>query len=132
MFVMRTEVRYVYAGGYGVDGAPSTRWADAAVSCVVALATRLRGAGVRVSTSEELDAVAALAALDVCSRTQVRSALAACLVKDDAHSDAFHRAFNRTFPRLQAQVTPPGRPDGEAGPLAGAAAGDPTGDDAAG
>jgi uncharacterized protein with von Willebrand factor type A (vWA) domain len=107
MFVMRTEVRDVYAGGYAAGAATSSPWARAAVRAVVALAARLRAVGVRVSASEELDAVRALASLDVRSRTQVRSALAACLVKDDVHEDAFVRAFDRTFPRQRWQPPTP-------------------------
>lgn len=65
---------------------------------VVALATRLRAGGVPVSTSEVLDAVAALMHSDLTSRSKVRAALRATLVKDTTHDVLFRRSFEVVFP----------------------------------
>jgi hypothetical protein len=74
---------------------------------VVALAQRLRAAGVAVSTSETLDAIAALTRVDVARRSQVRAALRTTLLKSAAHERTFDAAFDAVFPRLP-------RPDSEA------------------
>lgn len=63
-----------------------------------ALAARLRAGGLAVSTSEVLDAVAALAAVGATRRGHVRAALRTTLVKDPAHGEAFARAFDQIFP----------------------------------
>lgn len=83
------------------DGAPSL--GDVGPLLVVALVTRLRAGGVPVSTSEVLDAMAALLRSDLTSRNRVRAALRATLVKDASHDVLFRRSFDAVFP--------PARPD---------------------
>ncbi|MCX6460082.1 MAG: VWA domain-containing protein [Actinobacteria bacterium] len=61
---------------------------------------RLRAGGLAVSTSEVLDAAAALAAIDFDSRPAVRMALKATLVKDTTHEVLFDRTFEAVFPRV--------------------------------
>jgi hypothetical protein len=108
-------------------GPPDDRtdpWPAVATAPVQALAARLRTAGLAVSTSEVLDAVAAVARVDVSRRGQVRAALHATLVKDPAHEAAFARGFDAVFPR-----PPPRSPDPAAGrpvPGPGGSAGEPT------
>ena len=79
-----------------------------AVAPAQALAGRLRAAGLPVSTSEVLDAVRAVARVDVLSRVQVRAALRATLVKDAAHDVAFDRAFDVVFPQPAGAARTPG------------------------
>ena len=67
--------------------------APAAVAAVLRLVGRLRRAGIAVSTGEVIDAVAAVASIDVESRSQVRLALRATLIKDGARFRDFDRAF---------------------------------------
>jgi hypothetical protein len=95
---MRTDVREEY----NVPAAPST-----VAGAVIALAGGLRAAGVPVSTGETIDAVAALAEVDVASRDVVRAALRAALLKDDAHDGVFDRLFGVLFPRPRAERQPP-------------------------
>jgi len=109
-------------------GPPDDRtdpWPAVVTAPVQALAARLRTAGLAVSTSEVLDAVAAVARVDVTRRGQVRAALHATLVKDPAHEPAFTRGFDTVFPR-----PPPRSPDPTAGPApgpgSGGTAGEPT------
>lgn len=80
--------------------------AEAAIASVVALAHRLRGSGVAVSTGEVLDSVRALAVVDVESRAQVRMALRSALVKDATKFADFDRIFDEIYPRAVMQ-----RPD---------------------
>jgi uncharacterized protein len=91
---------------------------------VVALVARLRASGVRVSTGEELDAVRALARLDVISRPRVREALAACLVKSAAARAPFDHAFDALFPAPRLVTQPSTHPADPAGGRP-AGAGDP-------
>jgi len=70
---------------------------------VVALVGRLRAGGVPVSTSEVLDAMAALLHSDLTSRSAVRAALRATLVKDASHDVLFRRSFDAVFPRLRPE-----------------------------
>jgi len=65
------------------------------------LVRRLRLGGLAVSTSEALDAAAALAAVDLDNRIDVRTALKATLVKDTTHEVLFERSFEAVFPRQQ-------------------------------
>ncbi len=65
------------------------------------LVRRLRAGGLPVSTSEALDAVAALAAVDIDRRVDVKTALRASLVKDTSHDVLFERSFEAVFPRTQ-------------------------------
>jgi len=105
MFGMRTNVREEY----NLPAVSST-----AVGTVVALAGGLRGAGVPVSTGETIDAVTALAAVDVSRRDEVRAALRAALLKDDVHDDVFDRLFGLLFPVPRAERPAPDstQPDG--------------------
>ncbi len=112
---MRTDVRYSHTA-YGPVPDPSTATL-AATGPVLALARRLRAAGLPVSTSEVLVAVAALAAVDATDRGQVRSALRATLVKDGDHEQTFARTFDAVFPRPPRPGTDPGPdPAGTGGP----------------
>ena len=65
---------------------------------VVAIVARLRAGGVSVSTSEVLDALAALVHTDLTSRSKVRAALRATLVKDASHDVLFRRSFDAVLP----------------------------------
>jgi uncharacterized protein len=73
---------------------------DAVPLLVLAVVERLRGGGVPVSTSEVLDAVNALRFADLTSRTSVRGALRATLIKDTTHEVLFRRSFEAIFVRL--------------------------------
>ena len=73
------------------------------MAAVVALAGGLRAAGVPVSTGETIDAVAAVAAIDVSRRDVVGAALRAALLKDDLHDDVFERLFGVLFPAPRAE-----------------------------
>ena len=70
---------------------------------VVALVSRLRAGGVPVSTSEVLDAMAALLHTDLTSRSRVRAALRATLVKDASHDVLFRRSFDAVFPPIRPE-----------------------------
>ena len=61
------------------------------------LVTRLRKAGVAVSSSEVIDATSALNAVDVLDRAQVRAAMAATLVKRAEDGPAFEILFEMQF-----------------------------------
>lgn len=88
---------------------------EIAPSAVVRLARRLRQGGLAVSTSETLDAVRALGAIDVTRRREVREALKLTLVKDARHDALFQQSFDEVFPRLRkAAGAPPGRVEGNA------------------
>jgi uncharacterized protein len=66
---------------------------------ILDLVHRLRAGGLSVSTSEALDAVAAMAAVDIDRRADVRTAMKSTLVKDTSHEVLFERSFNAVFPR---------------------------------
>lgn len=120
---MRTDVRSPY---------DSSAIASTVTGRVVALAEGLRDAGVPVSTGETIDAVRALAVVDLASRPVVRSALHTTLVKDDGQDEVFDRLFDLLFPRPSgppAGTPPPGPGNGAAG---SAAAGPDPGRDVAG
>ncbi|MEX2459307.1 MAG: VWA domain-containing protein [Actinomycetota bacterium] len=61
---------------------------------------RLRAAGVPVSIHESLDAVRAAGTVDITDREVFRAALAASIVKDDAHRTSFDAVFDVTFAGL--------------------------------
>ena len=67
---------------------------------MVAVVERLRRGGLPVSTSETIDAVRALAEVDLARREEVKVALRATLVKDPTRAVLFERAFESVFPRL--------------------------------
>jgi len=81
--------------------APAPGLPDLGPVLVLALVARLRAGGVPVSTSEVLDAVGSLVHMDLTSRSEVRSALRATLVKDVTHEVLFRRSFEAIFPRLR-------------------------------
>ena len=70
-------------------------------AAVLDLVRRLRAGGLPVSTSEALDAAAALTAVDLDNRVDVRTALKATLVKDTTHEVLYERSFEAVFPRQQ-------------------------------
>ena len=85
---------------------------------VLALAADLRSAGVDASMAEALDAIRALAHLELIDRAVVRIGLQATLVKRPEDRDVFGVLFERHFPLT------PGRGDlGAPGPAAAAGTG---------
>src|SRR3954466_10339631 len=66
----------------------------------IAFLGALRGAGLPVSLAEDLDAVAALTAVDWVERDTVRDADAATLVKRQSQRVTFDALFDVYFPRL--------------------------------
>ena len=66
----------------------------------IAFLESLRGAGLPVSLAEDLDAIAALTALDWSERAVVRDAYAATLVKRRTQRPTFEALFDIYFPRL--------------------------------
>src|SRR5689334_6374819 len=69
----------------------------------------LRQAGLTVSVAEGIDAVASMRAVDLLDREQVRTALAATLVKRQQHRPAFDSVFDIFYPAVTgASAAPPG------------------------
>ena len=66
----------------------------------IAFLEALRGAGLPVSLSEDLDAVTALGAVGWSSRTTVRDVYAATVVKRQGQRATFDQLFELYFPRL--------------------------------
>ena len=66
----------------------------------IAFLEALRGAGLPVSLAEDLDAIAALSALDWDERATIRDAYAATLVKRQSQRTTFDTLFDLYFPRL--------------------------------
>ncbi len=66
----------------------------------LAFVEALRGAGMSVSLAEDLDAVAALAAVSWSDRATVREAFAATLVKKQAQRTTFDTLFDVYFPAM--------------------------------
>jgi uncharacterized protein with von Willebrand factor type A (vWA) domain len=62
----------------------------------------LRAAGIPVSTTEHLDAARALVAIDLLDRPVMKAALAATMVKDEAHYAVFDTAFEIYFAMIDA------------------------------
>jgi uncharacterized protein with von Willebrand factor type A (vWA) domain len=91
--------------------AATTPLLQAVPAAVISLVGRLRRAGLAVSTSEALDAVAAVAVVGLGGRTDLRNALRSTLVKDSTHDVAFDRAFDAVFPRVRRSP-----PDAHQGP----------------
>jgi len=65
----------------------------------------LRAAGIPVSTTEHLDAARALVAIDLLDRPVMKAALAATMVKDEAHYPVFDTAFEIYFAMIDAAAT---------------------------
>ena len=63
---------------------------------LVGFIASLRDAGVRISVAESIDAMNAVAAVGL-ERSQMREALAAALIKDEADRAVFDESFNRFF-----------------------------------
>jgi uncharacterized protein with von Willebrand factor type A (vWA) domain len=78
------------------------------VDAVLRLVSRLRGAGMPVSSDEAMDAVRALTCADLVHRGSVRLILRCTLLKDPAHAAAFDRAFDAIFARPRRCEAPRG------------------------
>jgi len=79
---------------------------------LAAFIAELRAIGLPVSLSENVDAAAALRAIPLTGRAQVKSALAATLVKNHDHYGAFELAFEVFFGSRQLARLADGTPDG--------------------
>ena len=79
----------------------------------------LRAIGLPVSVSENVDAAAALRAIPLSDRAQVKSALAATLVKNHDHYGAFEVAFDIYFGGRQLGSLAGGTPNGAGEPKPG-------------
>ena len=66
----------------------------------IAFLEALRGAGLPVSLAEDLDAIAALTALDWGDRSAIRDGYAATLVKRQSQRPTFEALFDIYFPRM--------------------------------
>lgn len=66
----------------------------------VAFVDALRAAGLRVSTAESLDALAAVRAVELLDRDRFRTALAASLVKRQVQRETFDSVFDLFYPPL--------------------------------
>jgi uncharacterized protein with von Willebrand factor type A (vWA) domain len=64
---------------------------------LAAFVAELRAIGLPVSMSENVDAMAAVLAMPITSRSALRSALAATLIKNGAHTSAFDLVFEVFF-----------------------------------
>jgi hypothetical protein len=78
---------------------------------LAAFIAELRAIGLPVSLSENVDAAAALRAIPLTGRSQVKSALAATLVKNHDHYGAFELAFEVFFGSRQLARLADGTPD---------------------
>lgn len=96
------------------------------LSRLIELAERLRADGFDVSTSEVLDATAAILHLDLGDRVLLREALRATMVKTadplGRFDLAFERVFRRTSPPIDVSGQETARADGSGTPGAGPAA----------
>ena len=81
---------------------------------LAAFIVELRAIGLPVSLSENVDAAAALRAIPLADRDQVKSALAATLVKNHDHYRAFDLAFDIFFGGRQLARLAEGNGSGEA------------------
>jgi uncharacterized protein len=79
---------------------------------LAAFVAELRAIGLPVSLSENVDAAAALRAITLTGRAEVKSALAATLVKNHDHYGAFELAFDVFFGGRQLARLAGGTPDG--------------------
>ncbi|MEO9322026.1 VWA domain-containing protein [Nocardioides sp. C4-1] len=79
---------------------PDQRDRSGLVDRHIAFLEALRAAGLSVSLAEDLDAVAALTALDWTDRDVVREGYAATLVKKQAQRPTFEALFDLYWPRL--------------------------------
>ena len=74
--------------------------ASGIVTSHIAFLEALRGAGLPVSLAEDLDAIAALRALDWSERATIRDGYAATLVKRQSQRPTFEALFDIYFPRM--------------------------------
>lgn len=79
---------------------------------LAAFIAELRAIGLPVSLSENVDAAAALRAIPLAERTQVKSALSATLVKNHDHHGAFELAFDVFFGGRRLGLLAEGTPNG--------------------
>lgn len=70
----------------------------------------LREAGLTISVAEGIDAVQSMRAVDLLDREQLRAALAATLVKRQAHRPAFDRVFDVFYPPVTGLSAAPSSP----------------------
>jgi uncharacterized protein with von Willebrand factor type A (vWA) domain len=83
----------------------------------IELVEALRAAGVPVSLTEDLDAVAAIMRLGLDDRERLRAGLAAALVKRQHHRPSFDALFDLYFPALLGKgARPSGEDDADAVP----------------
>ncbi len=86
------------------------------VNHLVDFGRHLREVGVPVGTGEILDAVQAVALINVRRRSEFAAALSACLLRDPAHGLLFDSAFERFFAAIAAtNVAGPEVDEAEAG-----------------
>jgi uncharacterized protein with von Willebrand factor type A (vWA) domain len=76
------------------------------VEQLIALAERLRGAGLDVATSEVIDAARSLEQLDLGNRTVIRECLRAAMVKEPDPIGVFDRCFDATFRAAESGSEP--------------------------
>lgn len=89
-----------------MTAAPATRPVlESGPALVLAVVARLRAGGLSVSTSESIDAVSALAALDLTRRKDVKQALRSTLVKESGRAVLFERAFAAVFPVARSRAS---------------------------
>lgn len=79
-------------------------------SLVLKFVQRLRSSGLGISTSEVMDALAAMNHIELANRHEVEWALRTTLLKDATFETAFHRAFNAVFPMERREL---GRSDSQ-------------------
>lgn len=73
---------------------------------LIALADRLRGAGLDVATSEVIDAARALEHLDLLDRKMIRECLRAAMMKEPDPIGSFDRCFDATFRATESGTEP--------------------------
>jgi uncharacterized protein with von Willebrand factor type A (vWA) domain len=93
-------------------GAALDRGEPILLPSLLGLAGSLREAGVSVASSEVIDATAALQAVNILDRAQLRAALAATLVKRAEDRAAFDALFEIHFAVRQTRRARPPREDG--------------------
>ncbi|MDH3302389.1 MAG: VWA domain-containing protein [Acidimicrobiia bacterium] len=77
---------------------------DALADRIVRLGRALQLRGIDVALSEVIDASRAATLIDLGSRSELRTALKATMIKDPLHVEAFDAAFDRLFPSRRADM----------------------------
>ena len=92
--------------------------ASGLVTTHIAFLEALRAAGLPVSLAEDLDAIAALTALDWTDRSTIKDGYAATLVKRRSQRSTFESLFDIYFPRMvgEGAAAAPADDEAEAGP----------------